>query len=57
MDDLMIYFPDYEPKQLSDRQFMYSILGTFRTEELLIMIECARKNRALNWEKPADDFI
>ena len=57
MDDLMIYFPDYEPKQLPDRQFMYSILGTFRTEVLKIMIDDARKNRVLNWEKPADDFI
>ena len=57
MDDLIIYFLDYEPKQLPDRQFMYSILGTFRTEELKIMIEGARKNRALNGENPADNFI
>ena len=57
VNDLMIYFPDYELKQLPDRQFMYSILGTFRTEELKIMIEGARKKRALNGEKPADDYI
>ena len=51
------YFPDYEPKQLPERQFIYSNLGAFGTEELKIMVEGVRKNRALKEEKPADDFI
>ena len=57
VDELMSYFPDYEQKQLPDRKFMFSILGTLRPDELKVMVEGARKSRALKEEKPDDDFV
>ena len=56
-EDLMEYFSDYGPKQLPDRRFMYSILATLRYNELKEMVDGARKNRALNEENKAEDFI
>ena len=57
VNELMSYFPDYEQKQLPDRKFMFSILGTLRPDELKAMVEGARKSRALKEEKPDDDFV
>ena len=56
-DDLMDYFPDYDQKQLPDRRFMYSILATFRYDELNGMVNGARKNRALNEDNQDEDFV
>ena len=56
-EDLMIYFPDYDHKQLPDRRFMYSILATLRYDELKGMVDGARKNRSLNEENQDDDFV
>ena len=56
-EDLIEYFPDYGPKQLPDRGFMYSILATLRYNELKEMADGARKNRALNEENKDEDFI
>ena len=56
-EELMTYFPDYEQKQLTDREFMFSIIGTLRFDELKAMVEGARKNGALNEEKNDDNFV
>ena len=56
-EELMNYFPDYEQKQLTDREFMFSIIGTLRFDELKAMVEGARKNGALNEEKNDDNFV
>ena len=53
VDDLSIYFPDYKPNQLPERRFMFSILATFRQNELSSMIKNARDNRAI--QKPEND--
>ena len=57
VEELMSYFQDYEQKQLPDRRFMFSILGTLRPDELKVMVEGVRKSRALKEEKPDDDFV
>ena len=51
--ELMLYFPNYKVNQLPDRKHMFSILATYRYEQLNSMIEIARKNRSL--ERPVDD--
>ena len=57
INELVMYFPDYEQKQIPDRKLMYSIIGTLRYDELKSMIVGARKNRALKEEKSTDDFV
>ena len=57
IENLTCYFPDYSQKQQPDRKFMYSILATFRFNELKGMVEGARRNRALVEEKQDDNFI
>ena len=47
VDDLSIYFQDYKPNQLLERRFMFSILATFRHNELSSMIKNTRDNRAI----------
>ena len=47
INELMIYFSDYEQKHIPDRKFMCSIIDTLRYDELKTMIKGARKNRAL----------
>ena len=49
------YFPDYKPNQMPERRFMYSILTTFRFDEVSAMVKNARDNRAL--QNSADDDI
>ena len=46
-DDLCEYFPDYSDKQIPDRDFMFSILWTFRYSVNEKMVEDACKNRTL----------
>ena len=57
VDELMSYFPDYEQKQLPDRNFMFLIFGTLRHDELKAMVEGTRKSRVFKEEKPDDDFV
>ena len=56
-EDLMIYFPNYDHKQLPDRRFMYSILATLRYDELKGMFDGTRKNWSLNEENKDDDIV
>ena len=56
-DDLYEYFPDYNQNQLPDRSFMYTILATFRYEQLKTMVENSRKNRALENQNEGDELV
>ena len=42
-EELINYFSDYGQKQLPDRKFMFSIIGTLRFVEVKVMIKGARK--------------
>ena len=42
-EELINYFSDYGQKQLPDRKFMFSIIGTLRFDEVKVMIKGARK--------------
>ena len=53
--NLARYFPDYKPNQMPERRFMYSILTTFRFDEVSAMVKNARENKAL--QNSADDDI
>ena len=57
VEKLMSNFLDYEQKQLPDRKFMLSIIGTLIPDELKAMVEGERKSIALKEEKPDDDFM
>ena len=49
----MLFFPDYKPNQLPERNYTYSILATFRLKEVKSMIKNARDNRAI--QNPNND--
>ena len=57
VDELSIYFPDYTEHQLPDRRFMFVILGTFKYEQLLNMIDNAREQRSISQQQPSEDYV
>ena len=57
VDELNINFPDYTDHQLPDRRFMFVILGTFRHNELISMIDNAREQRAITQNQPSEDYV
>ena len=56
-EDLNEYFPDYNPNQLPERSYMFSIWATLRYEELKIMVENARRNRALEVKDEGNELV
>ena len=46
IDDLMMFFPDYNNNQLPCRTHLYDLLATLRYKEVLAMIKNVRNNRA-----------
>ena len=42
-DDFLEYFPDYSNKQVSDRDFIFSLLWSFRFNVIQKMVDDARK--------------
>ena len=56
-DDLLEYFPDYSDKQVQDREFMFSILRSFRFNVIQKMGDDARKSRALESNENENQFV
>ena len=54
---LMLYFPDYKSNQMTERSFMYSILSTFRLNEIKSMIKNSRDIRAIQNLSNDDRFV
>ena len=56
-DDLLQYFPDYLPKQIPDRDHMFTVLWTLRYTTIKKIINDARKNRALENNENESQFV
>ena len=55
--DLTKNFPNLQPNQLPDRDYMFSILATHRYEVLHNMIQNARKNRSIKAPESDGELI
>ena len=55
--DLLKYFPDFEPGELSDREFMWTILSTLREDAVKTIINQVRSNRALSNQEDKQELI
>ena len=55
--DLMLYFPDYSQKQCPDKDYLFSILGALRGEQLKEIIQEARKKRSVYEEPDINEFV
>ena len=55
--DLMIYFPDYTPKQCPDKDYLFSILGAIRGGQLKELIQEARKKRSIYEEPDINEYV
>ena len=55
--DLLIYFPDIKEGQTPDRDFIYKVLSTLRTEEMRGLVQSARKNRSIANKNEKEDLI
>ena len=55
--DLIVYFPDYTPKQCPDKDYLFSILGAVRGEQLKELIKEARKKRSIYEEPDINEFV
>ena len=47
VEELKVYFPDLDENQLSNCEYMYSVLSTLRNNKVKSMILKARKNRSI----------
>ena len=56
-EDLNEYFSDYNPNQLPERSYMFSIWATLRYEKLKIMVENANRNRALEVKDEGNELV
>ena len=45
--DLMIYFPEYTSNQTPEKNYLFTILGVLRGEELKELIQEAREKRLI----------
>ena len=57
VEDLIVFLPDYSDSQMSDREYMYSILASERYEVLKNMIDNARNNRARKYQEKNSDVV
>ena len=55
--DLLKYFPDFEPGELPDKEFMWTILSTLREDAVKTIINQARSNRALSNQEDKQELI
>ena len=57
IDDLMMFFPDYNNNQLPCRTHLYALLATLRYKEVLAMIKNARNNRAQENQDDKEELV
>ena len=55
--DLLNNFTDFEPRELPDREFMWTILSTLRENEVKTIINKVRGNRALSAQEDKQELI
>ena len=55
--DLLSYYPDLEVNELTDKDFMWSILTTLREEGVKKLIADERKNRDVGNEEDKQELI
>ena len=54
--DLWIYFPDYTEKQCPDKDYLFSLLGALRGEQLNSLIQNARKKRSIHEAPDTNEY-
>ena len=57
VEDLMIYWPDYEEGTLPGKEFIVGIISTLKPEETEILIEEARKKRSVSNEEDVKGLV
>ena len=55
--DLIDYFPDYQNNELPEREFMWTVLATLRSEATSSLIEDARKSRSIKNDSDKSNMI
>ena len=55
--DFVQYFLDYKANQIPSRKFMFNIVSTFRFEEIIKMVQIARKNRSAKSPDDENDLV
>ena len=56
-EDLKQYFPDYDPPQFPEREFLFGVLSTLRENEMRQLVKEARDNRAIVNNENEDGLI
>ena len=51
------YFPDMKPGEIPERDFMFKVLSTLRTEEVQNLVKDARKQRSIVNKNEKEDLI
>ena len=57
VDEVFSYFPDYTDNQIPERDFLFKILSTIRTDVIRSMIKHSRDARSVKNHEDEDEFI
>ena len=53
----MAYFPDYTEKQCPDKDYLFSLVGALRGDELSQLISDARKKRSIHETPDINELV
>ena len=57
VEELSQYFPDYTQKQLPERDYLFAIVSTLKSEELEDLVLEAQKKRSIYEAPEMGDFV
>ena len=55
--NLIMYFPDFKPSQLPEKEFMYGVLSTLKPNEVRELVDKSLKNRAPKTQDDKDGLV
>ena len=57
VDELYVYFPDYSESELPEREFLWIIISTLKSDETKAIINQAREQRSQKASDNSDNLI
>ena len=57
LEDLAIYFPDMKPDQYPDRDYMWTVISTLRTDVTQKLVKQARDHRSVTREENNEELV
>jgi hypothetical protein len=57
VDELMLYFPDYEEDEFPERDFLYTVISTLQPDVTKKLIQEAREKRSVHKTEDEEELV